>query len=626
MAADIKADTEAQLQATLNVIPAYCWYALPSGGLTFVNERTADYLGLPKDHPLRFGIDTGAEWDSHIPFLHPDDQEESRRVWSSCLSTGSADELSFQVRDANGGYRWFLSRVEPLRASDGTLQYWIGVNLEIDDAKRTEEALRQSQFYLSEGQRLAHMGSWAFDAAGFNYWSPELFRIHGLDPTRRPPALQQFLNILHPQDRESMGNLIREILTNGSPFDATNRILRPDGEVRYIRCVGAPVGENQNLKNFVGSAMDVTEREILTQELRRREAYLTEAQMLSHTGSFGWRPDNGEICWTDETYRIFEYDRAEKPTLNMVFERIHPQDRVLAQQVIDGASRDTDFEHEYRLVMPSGAIKHIHVRAHALSDSSGSIEVVGAVTDITLRKKAEEDLWSSQAYLAEAQRLSHTGSWAWNPVSDNTYYSEECYRLLGFEPIDPPPPFEVVMQRIHPDDQAYCKERVEQGLRDKGDFELDYRVVHPDKKIRDIHCVCHPVLDRSGDLVEVVGTVIDITERKASEVKIREQEAELRQMLDLAPQQVAVLGSGGERLYANRVALDYIGLSLEEWRQTGSVFRAGVLIHPDDLERAARAHSDGSRSSGSAYELELRLRKADGSYHWFLARYNPVRD
>src|SRR6266702_535108 len=169
MAADIKADTEAQLQATLNVIPAYCWYALPSGGLTFVNERTADYLGLPKDHPLRFGIDTGAEWDSHIPFLHPDDQEESRRVWSSCLSTGSADELSFQVRDANGGYRWFLSRVEPLRASDGTLQYWIGVNLEIDDAKRTEEALQQSQFYLSEGQRLAHMGSWAFDAAGFNY-------------------------------------------------------------------------------------------------------------------------------------------------------------------------------------------------------------------------------------------------------------------------------------------------------------------------------------------------------------------------------------------------------------------------------------------------------------------------
>src|SRR4051794_16692567 len=106
MAADDKvANAEAQLQATLNVIPAYSWYALPSGGLTFVNERTADYLGLPKDHPLRFGIDTGAAWDSHISLLHPDDREESRKVWSTCLRTGTADDISFRVRDAKGGYR-----------------------------------------------------------------------------------------------------------------------------------------------------------------------------------------------------------------------------------------------------------------------------------------------------------------------------------------------------------------------------------------------------------------------------------------------------------------------------------------------------------------------------------------
>jgi len=123
------ANAEEQLQATLNVIPAYTWYADPSGALTFVNERLSDYLGLPKEHPLRFGIDTGASWDSHILLLHPDDQEESRRVWSTCLRTGRAGELSFRVRNAEGGYRWFLSRAEPLLASDGTLLYWIGFNL-----------------------------------------------------------------------------------------------------------------------------------------------------------------------------------------------------------------------------------------------------------------------------------------------------------------------------------------------------------------------------------------------------------------------------------------------------------------------------------------------------------------
>jgi len=112
----------AQLQASLNVIPAYTWYAAPSGGLTFVNKRTADYLGLPKDHPLRFGIDIGAQWDAHITLLHPDDHEGLRKAWSACLHTGEAGEISFRVRNAQGGYRRFRSRVEPLRASDGTNQ------------------------------------------------------------------------------------------------------------------------------------------------------------------------------------------------------------------------------------------------------------------------------------------------------------------------------------------------------------------------------------------------------------------------------------------------------------------------------------------------------------------------
>src|ERR1700751_5988162 len=98
---------EAQLRATLNVIPAHTWYAAPSGALTFVNERCADYLGVPKDHPLRLGIPTDAAWDSHIAFVHPDDHEEARGDWSISLRTGRAGEGTFRVRNAQGAYRWF---------------------------------------------------------------------------------------------------------------------------------------------------------------------------------------------------------------------------------------------------------------------------------------------------------------------------------------------------------------------------------------------------------------------------------------------------------------------------------------------------------------------------------------
>ena len=139
----VHATLEAQLQATLNIIPAYTWYAAPSGALTFVNERCADYLGLPSDHPLRFGIDTGAAWDSHIALLHPDDHEDSRRIWSTCLRTRSAGGGTFRARSAAGAYRWFMSRVEPLRAKDGTLLYWIGLNLDIEERSKPSSTLRR---------------------------------------------------------------------------------------------------------------------------------------------------------------------------------------------------------------------------------------------------------------------------------------------------------------------------------------------------------------------------------------------------------------------------------------------------------------------------------------------------
>src|ERR1700680_2190258 len=106
-----------QLQATLDMIPAFTWLSAPSGALLFVNSPCADYLGLPEDHPLRFGTDTGAEWDSHIPLLHPDDRDETRKVWSDCLRMACAGEVSFRVHDAEGGYRWSLSRAEPVRSA-----------------------------------------------------------------------------------------------------------------------------------------------------------------------------------------------------------------------------------------------------------------------------------------------------------------------------------------------------------------------------------------------------------------------------------------------------------------------------------------------------------------------------
>src|SRR5258708_3268452 len=382
------------VQVLVDSIPALIHTARPDGYLDYFNKPWLEYLGVTLDKV------TGWNWTAVV---HPEDVEGIVAKWRACLATGEIFEYETRVRSANGEYRWMFHRKVPLRDANGNIVKWYGSSLDIEDRKRAEEELRRSEFYLSEGQRLAHMGSWVLDAAGcFPYWSHELFHIYGLDPAKEGPSFEEYLASIHPQDREFMRSLINRMIAEASGCDVTKQIVRPSGEVRYVRCVGVPIVENGTLKRIVGSAIDVTEHELLTQELRRREAYLTEAQRLSHTGSFGWRPDTGEIVWSDETYRIFEYDRSVKPTIDSVVQRVHPPDRADFQKGIDGASRGaTDFEHTYRLLLPDGRVKHVHALAHALQDASGNREFVGAVTDITEQRHAEAVIREQEAELRE---------------------------------------------------------------------------------------------------------------------------------------------------------------------------------------------------------------------------------
>ena len=177
----------------------------------------------------------------------------------------------------------------------------------------------------------------------------------------------------------------------------------------------------------------IEERRRIEAALLQSEVYLTEAQRLSHTGSFGWTVSSGDIFWSDEVFRIFQFDRTAKPSLEFIVQRTHPDDRAAVQQTIDRASIDgNDFDHEYRLLMPDGSVKYVHAVSRAVRDPSGSIEFVGAVTDVTVAKETERKLRRSEAYLAEAQRLSHTGSWAWDARRrEFVFRSPEAHRMLG---------------------------------------------------------------------------------------------------------------------------------------------------------------------------------------------------
>jgi PAS domain S-box-containing protein len=368
----------------------------------------------------------------------------------------------------------------------------------------------------------------------------------------------------------------------------------------------------------MGDSVDNT----LTQELGRHEAYLAEAQRLSHTGSFGWKPDTGETIWSDETYRIFEYDRAVTPTIDLVIQRVHPEDRAGVQSVVERATRGaSDLADAYRLLLPDGRVKHVRALAHATRDESGNLEYVGAVTDITEQRRAEESLRESETYLAEAQKISHTGSWAWSRKDGIRYWSEECYRVLGFDPQEGLPQFGETFQRIHPDDQVQSWEVTQRAMSEKVDVEFEYRIVHPSGAVRNIHSTCHPVLGPSGDLIELTGTVIDVTERKRAEEELRASESKYRHLVDTTPAFVHTALPNGELDFLNRGWVEYVGVPLTDLLGWGWTSK----IHPEDVEAFVERWR-ASVQSGEPFLAESRVRRADGEYFWFMHHKEPLRN
>ena len=496
--------------------------------------------------------------------------------------------------------------------------------MDVTDHGLFTRELRRREAYLAEAERLSHTGSFGWRvSSGEIFWSDETFRIFEFAPSSKV-SMPMILERVHPQDVPSVEMAIAAA-ARGEGIDLEHRLLMPDERIKYLQVVGKAERDETGSVEVIGAVMDVTTRKLTEIELRRSKAHLADAQRLSRTGSVGMDVSTKRIFWSEEAARIYGYPPGTEPTPDLILQRSHPDDVNLLKDVLKRAAQGgSDFDLEHRLVMPDGSIKYLHDLAHCIRDEAGNEEIVGAIMDITERKVAEEATGRSEAYLAEAQRISHTGSFGCKASSGEMFWSEETFRIFGYDR-GAKPAVEAILKRVHPDDKAMVQAQISHATSQGKDCNLEYRLLLPDDSVKHVHVVAHAVKDKAGN-IEFVGAVTDITERKAAEERIRRQEAEFRQILDLAPQQVRVYGPGGERLYANRIALDYYGVSLEEWQQTtGLSFRSNLFVHPDDRERATRDF-DANRSSGSAYESELRVRGADGNYRWFLARHNPLHD
>jgi PAS domain S-box-containing protein len=396
--------------------------------------------------------------------VHPEDRESLYRGVDEDLVAGVRPDAEFRIVRPNGEVRtvhsvtpkrWSSMPGDAKRDGSGRPYKLFGTVQDITDRKRAEEALKQSQFYLSEGQRLAHMGSWASNDLGIRwsddlgiYWSDEVYKIYGLDPQNGAPNLKQYLAAIHPDDRASMAETIKVMHEQRCGCDVTKRIVRPNGEVRYVRCVGVPVFEGGVFKAFHGTTMDVTEQELLTQELRREQAYLAEAQSLAHIGSWACNLVTREIFHSsDENARLYGFDPGEGAIpFERFYDTILTEDEVALRAKLENAIRvGADYDVEFRIRRADDVIRLLRgIGHHNPSQDSG--EYVGITVDITERKRAEEErekLRQLEADLAHVNRVNMMGELAAalaheirQPIAASITSANACLRWLARDPPD----------------------------------------------------------------------------------------------------------------------------------------------------------------------------------------------
>jgi PAS domain S-box-containing protein len=476
----------------------------------------------------------------------------------------------------------------------------------IQDLLETEEIACEVTRVDTQAALLASVEQGGFDLILSDYTLPSFDGISALKFAMKACPDVPFIFV--------SGTLGEEVAIEALKIGATDYVLKTS----LSRLVPSVVRAQRE-------ATQKAERRRAEEALRQSEAYLAEAQRLNHTGSFGWRPSTGEILWSEETFRIFQYDRATKPSIEVILQRVHREDAASVKESVERASQDgKDFEHEYRLVMPDSAVKHVHVVAHAERDESGELEFVGAVMDTTESKRAEKKLRRSEESLLEAQKLSHTGSWRHDVASGAVIVSPEVYRIHDIKPDDDASNTEFFFSRIHPEDRKRVVDLFERAELEKTEFQVDYRIVLPDGTTKHLHTIGHPILDESGELVEFVGTAMDVTAAKQAEEALRRSEGYLADAQRLT-------GTGS---WAWNVATRQgVYWSQENYRLLGFDPEGGIpsneafyqRIHPEDRERVRREVLLERPDEGPHFDVDFRIVLPGGAIKYVRSTGHPVR-
>src|SRR5215471_3946452 len=401
--------------------------------------------------------------------------------------------------------------------------------------KMAEEKLRLSEAYSAEAQSLSHTGSWHWNVStGEVAWSQAYCAIFGFDFETDQPSYQLFIERVHPEDRPKVEQVLWADVREKRDFDGEYRLLLPDGSIKYLHSLGKCSLDQSGDVEYIGAVVDITEHKRAEQELRdseERHRVVVEAASDAVISM----DENGDILLANAAaLRVFGYDPTEligKPLTLLMPKYMRTLHEKGFKSYLATGERHINWQGaELTGLRKNGQEFPVEISFGELVKDGRRI-FTGFIRDISERKRAEEALRRSESYLAEAQRLTHIGSWAGNILTREIFHSsDEHSRLYGLDPESGIPSFEALYQRVHPQDQVGLVKAFERASHDRIDVNVQYRIVVPDGTTKHVEAVGHPVLKPSGEAGEFIGFLMDVTERKRAEEereRLRQAQADL---------------------------------------------------------------------------------------------------
>ena len=425
-------ESERESRLIVDNIPGLVGLLSATGSVEVVNRQLSEYFGQTLEELRQWGTNGS---------VHPEDLPHVVEVFTRSIESGSPYNIVQRFRRSDGAYRWFENSGFPFRDAEGRIVRWCVLLTDIDERKRAEDALKRSERELKLIIDTVPALAWSARPDG----TADFFNQHYLDFIGFSAEQARdwgWTAAVHPDDLNELAATWQRIMASEAPGEAEARLRRQDGEYRWFLFRVNPLrDESGGIVKWYGVNTDIEDRKRAGAELRRAYDSFADAQRMSHTGNFTADVVADEHIWSEELYRIFEFDPAMKITVQAVRDVVHPEDLPSFDAGFARSLGGADFDLVFRIVTPSGKVKHVRSLGHLIERIAGRPFFIGAIQDVTEGKAAEEALDRARSDLAHVARVTTLGALTASiahevnqPLSGIITNASTCLRMLDADP------------------------------------------------------------------------------------------------------------------------------------------------------------------------------------------------